>query len=48
MIICGCQHLKKSKKINKKEVKRIIKIKNEYVSAYDAGDITYFDNGEQL
>lgn len=48
MIICGCQHLKKTKKVNKKEVKRIIKVKRDYISAHDAGEIVYFDDGEQL
>jgi len=48
MIICGCQHLKKTKKVNKKEVKRIIKIKKDYISAYDDGNVILFDNGEQI
>lgn len=47
VIICGCQHLKKSQKANKKEVDRIIKIKREYVVAFKADNITYFDDEEE-
>jgi len=43
VIICGCQHLKSGQKVNKHEIKRIIKIKKDYLSAYLAGKITYFD-----
>jgi hypothetical protein len=47
VIICGCQHLKKSTKANKKEIDHIIKIKKEYADAYIADDITYFDDEEK-
>lgn len=47
VIICGCQHLKKSPKANKIEVNRIIKIKKEYADAAIANNITYFDDEEK-
>ncbi|TKB08617.1 hypothetical protein [Desulforhopalus sp. IMCC35007] len=44
VIICGCQHIKKTKKANKLEIDRIIKIKNGYAESYKAGNLTYFDD----
>lgn len=45
VIVCGCQHLKKTRKVNKQEVKRIINIKDNYHSAHEAEQIVYLDDG---
>ncbi|MDU9047950.1 MAG: hypothetical protein Q3M30_03805 [Candidatus Electrothrix sp. Rat3] len=48
MIVCGCQHLKKSQKANKIEVPRIIDIKKEYIASYRTGEIIYFKDGKKV
>lgn len=44
LIVCSCQHLKKSKKASKLQVSRIIKIKKDFAEAVRARKIVYFDD----
>lgn len=44
LIVCSCQHLKKSKKANKLQVLRIIKIKKDFAEAIRAKKIVFFDD----
>lgn len=45
-VVVSCGHIKKGQKANPKEVKKAIKIKNQYLEAYEKGLIQFIRQDE--